>query len=74
MKLFLNSKHFSREATDELLKSLGGKSARTLILTTAAVPYGLENKPEWLTDSIDEITELSESVEELTLEPDTKFP
>lgn len=74
MKLFLLSNNLTEKTSDELKNFLGDKNAKALFVTTAAVPYGLEDKPEWLTRSIDEISPFVDSYDEISLEEDTHIP
>ena len=75
MKLFLISNNLTNATKDEFRNFLGKpKATKALFVITAAVPYGLDEKPEWLTRSIDEISEFTELYDEVTLEEGTLTP
>ncbi|MEK7564275.1 MAG: Type 1 glutamine amidotransferase-like domain-containing protein [Patescibacteria group bacterium] len=60
----------------ERFKELIGKPKveKALFITTAAVPYGLIPKPEWLEDSLRDMRQFAESIDETSLEEGSLIP
>ena len=75
MKLFLTS-HYLEEKHFDAFRDLLGKSKaqKALFITTASVPYGHDPKPEWLIESLDDMSTLTENFDETTLEDGSFVP
>ncbi|MFZ2193478.1 MAG: Type 1 glutamine amidotransferase-like domain-containing protein [Candidatus Moraniibacteriota bacterium] len=75
MKLFLTS-HYLNDKHFNAFRDLMGKhkALKALFITTASVPYGYEPKPQWLTESLDDMSILTENYDETTLEKEDFIP
>ena len=75
MKLFLTSHYLEKKHFDAFKKVLGKpKASRALFITTASVPYGHDPKPEWLVESLNDMSSLTESYDETSLEKNDFMP
>ena len=75
MKLFLLSNNLTDTTRQEFKKFLTKeKVKKALFIIAAAVPYGLEERPEWLTKSVNEISGFVDSYDEVTLEEGAHIP
>ncbi|MBC7836185.1 Type 1 glutamine amidotransferase-like domain-containing protein [Acetobacteraceae bacterium] len=75
MKAFLYSHYLEQKHFDALRKLLGkSKASKALFIITAAVPYGLDPRPVWLDESLVDMRQFAEKVDEITFEgePDLK--
>lgn len=75
MKLFLTS-HYLKEKHFAAFKKLLGKdkAKKALFITTASIPYGHNPKPQWLIESIEDMSKLTESYDETSLEDENYIP
>lgn len=57
-------------------QSLIGKDRadRVLFITAAAVPYGLDPRPEWLDETLNDINKIADAVDEVSLEDIDAIP
>src|SRR3989344_4588071 len=69
MKAFLYS-HYLEQKHFEAFKEMLGvqKVSKALFIIAAAVPYGLAPRPTWLEESLRDIKQFTESVDEMSLE------
>lgn len=75
MKLFLTSHNLEQKHLNKFQELIGGpKISKALFITAAAVPYGLNPKPSWLTESQDDLSPFAENIDETTLEDDSLMP
>lgn len=75
MKAFLTSRYISKEQGEILIRLLGGEKANhALFITSAAVPYGNDPRPIWLTESLADMESFAEQITETTLEDDDFIP
>ncbi|MFM2339775.1 MAG: hypothetical protein RLZZ360_411 [Candidatus Parcubacteria bacterium] len=76
MKLLLASSPDLNTTQLQRLLELVGKSraSKALVITTAAVPYGLSPKPEWLERAFTPLWAICDELEETTLEDGSYLP
>lgn len=71
MKAFLTSHNLEKKHFDRFRELTGQtKVPKALFITTAVVPYGLNPRPEWVDESLDDMKQFAEVIEETTLEED----
>ena len=75
MNLILISYNISESAKKRFADILASRdSNKALFLTTAAVPYGLDPWPEWLSLSLAEVNQFADEVDIVSLEENTWIP
>ncbi len=75
MKAFLLSHNIGQKHIDLFKKIIGQpKVSKALFITTAAVPYGFDPKPEWLSESLESMSQFAETVDETSLEAGEYMP
>lgn len=75
MKAMLTSGDLTLKQVERFKELLGKpKIEKALFITTAAVPYGLTPKPEWLEDSLRDMRQFAEIVDETSLEEGSLVP
>ncbi|MDO8505661.1 MAG: Type 1 glutamine amidotransferase-like domain-containing protein [bacterium] len=75
MKIFLLSNNLSLSHVDPFQKLIGKlKVERALFISAAAVPYGLDPKPDWVAESLDKVKQFAEKVDETSLETYSYIP
>jgi len=75
MKLFLTSHYLNNKHFNAFRNLLGkSKASKALFITTASVPYGNEPKPQWLIESLADMSILTKNYDETTLEEGDFMP
>lgn len=75
MKLFLLSHNLLPHHVERFQQLIGKlKVEKALFISAAAVPYGLESKPEWLVESLEMVKQFANKVDETSLEDGSNIP
>lgn len=75
MRAFLTSGRLTSSQAEKFKELIGTPTVkRALFITTAAVPYGLAPKPKWLEDSLVDMGQFVEAIDETTLEEGSFIP
>lgn len=75
MKLLLTSSKILPPHVERLQRLLGKEKAeKALVITAAAVPYGLDPKPDWLQSNFEDFPHLMKQYDETSLEQGQLVP
>jgi len=75
MKVFLTSGDLEQKHVAKFRDLLGKeKVSKALFITTASVPYGHNPKPDWLKNSLKDMAQFAETIDETSLEEGEYIP